>query len=276
MAVKVLFPSGASTATVSGLYQWDFGQSLEIECVELGSEIMEVHFACTGMTEAIVRPCTFADGVGTVIIPDRCLEQTSTITAWIYSIDESQGHTVKTIILPIIARTRPSASRDVPAEYVDKYAEALTAINTAVNNLENGNVTVKKAESATNADNATTAQNATNATYATSAGSATTAGSIGISLAASCTITDGYGTAPDSLSYNTIYFVRLEEINTAHSGTCLWYSGAEANTSALGNCTLAFITGGGGRTLLIKDADGNAYGNGTLKFYKLGKEVATE
>ena len=47
MAIKVVFPTGAASITVAGLYQWDYGQTLEIECPEIGSEIVEVHFACT-------------------------------------------------------------------------------------------------------------------------------------------------------------------------------------------------------------------------------------
>lgn len=180
MAIKVLIPESQREVTVGGLYQWDFGQTLEIECVELGFEIMEVHFACMGMSEAIVRACTFANGIGTVTIPDQCLEQASTITAWIYSVDSEQGHTVKTIILPVTPRTRPSASRDFPTKYADKYADALTEIKEAVDALEKGIVTVEKARSAVVADRATTATSAVSATYATSAGSATTAGSADI------------------------------------------------------------------------------------------------
>lgn len=172
MAIKVVIPENTTNIQVGGLYQWDFGQTLEIECNELGSEIMEVHFACSGMTEAIVRSCSFSAGIGTVTIPDKCLEQASPITAWIYSISDTQGHTVKTITLPIIARTRPSTSRDVPTEYVDKYAEALTEINEAINNLENGTVVAAEATHAVSADNATTAGSATSASYSTSAGRA--------------------------------------------------------------------------------------------------------
>jgi hypothetical protein len=105
------------------------------------------------------------------------LEQTSAITAWIYKVDGTQGHTVKTITLPLTARTRPSKSHDIPTEYIDKYGEAIGEINEAVNALESGNVTVAKAHNATNAENATMADSAKNATYATAAGSATTAGS---------------------------------------------------------------------------------------------------
>lgn len=179
MAIKVSFNAGDRTAVIGGLYQWDYGQVLEIESLELGTELMEVHFACPGMSEAIVRSCQFVDGIGTVTIPDQCLEQTGNITAWVYSISATQGHTIKTITLPITGRMRPSALRDVPPEYINKYAEAIEEINEAVNAIEQGNVTVAKAITADTATSATTSKNAESATYATSAGSATTAGSAG-------------------------------------------------------------------------------------------------
>ena len=167
MAIKVLFSPNQNTITVGGLYQWDYGRVLEIECAEFGSEIMEIHFACRGMEEAIVRPCTFSSGIGTVTIPDRCLEQTKDITAWIYKVESTQGHTVKTITLPVVSRTRPSKSQDVPTEYINQYAELIEEINEAVDALEEGNIIAAEATHAVSADNATTADSAANATHAT-------------------------------------------------------------------------------------------------------------
>ena len=176
MAIKVTIPAEKEAVTVSGLFQWDYGQVLDIECTDIGSEIVEVHFACSNMSEAIVRPCSFSNGVGTVTIPDQCLEQTTPITAWIYKIAGSAGHTVKTITLPITARTRPSKVRDeIPQEFIDKYTELITEINEAVENLEYGNVTSQNAEIAQNAIYAATAGNAQSASYATSAGNAQSA-----------------------------------------------------------------------------------------------------
>ena len=315
MAIKVVFPTGASSATVAGLYQWDYGQALEIECPEIGSEIVEVHFACTGMNEAIVRPCTFSNGAGSVIIPDRCLEQTSAITAWIYKVDSTQGHTIKTITLPIVARTRPGKLHDVPSTYVDKYAELISEVNEVIDNIEKGNITVSNALSAntaksadtainaqsasyatsagsattassatraTTADSATTATRATNAdsaknaTYATSAGSATSASSatkatmVDTSLVCSITITNGKGEAPTTFVDDTIYFAKFEEPNLSHSGVFWWSTSTDGNFGALGEYVLAFVTGGGGRDINILK-NGAVYGNGTLKFYKLGE-----
>lgn len=175
MAIKAVFPTGKDTISVSGLFQWDYGQILEIESADIGSEIMEVHFACKNMTEAIVRSCSFTDGVGTVVIPDQCLEQSSTITAWLYRIVGTQGHTIKTISLQITERTRPSIVREIPQIISDRYTELITEINESIDNLENGNVTVARAIDADKAAFATSAGNAANANHAVSADNATNA-----------------------------------------------------------------------------------------------------
>ena len=170
MAIIVNFKVGETAATGSGLFQWDYGQVLEIHSPDIGSELMEVHFACANMAEAIVRPCSFSNGVGTVTIPDQCLEQASTVNAWLYQIEGTQGHTIKVMNLPITARTRPSIARDVPQEFVNRYTELITEINEAVNALEQGDVTASNAQSAVRASYAANAGNAESAAYATSAG----------------------------------------------------------------------------------------------------------
>ena len=278
MAIKVSFNAGDHTAVIGGLYQWDYGQVLEIESLELGTELMEVHFACPGMSEAIVRSCQFVDGIGTVTIPDQCLEQTGNITAWVYSISATQGHTVKTITLPITGRMRPSALRDVPPEYINKYAEAIEEINKAVNAIEKGNVAAAKALTANTAKSADTAKNAESATYATSAGSATTAGSantatmadnLALVLAATIKITEGRGVISDGLERDIFYFVLFEEANLTHSGVFCDRSFTDLSEGNIGTCILGFSHGGGYRDVFV-NLNGTNYGNGTLKFYKLG------
>lgn len=173
MAIKATFLTGKNETQTDSLYQWDYGQVLEIESAVLSSNTVEVHFACTNMSEAIVRVCTFsADGVLTVAIPDDCLEQSSLITAWIYEIAGTQGRTSKVIRIPVVARTRPSVGRDIPTDISDRYTELMTAVNEAVEDLKNGNVMVKNAQTAVTANSATTAGNASTANYAVSADSA--------------------------------------------------------------------------------------------------------
>lgn len=176
MAIKVHIPTGETSVTVKGLYQWDYGQVLEIECEEIGSEILEAHFACSNMPEAVVRICSFSAGVGTVLVPDECLEQTSPVSVWLCRSDSTQRHTIKTIVLPLTTRTRPSNTRDVPVDYTDTFGLLIEEVNEAIDALENGNVTADKARTATTAGSATTAVSAANATYATSAGHANSAG----------------------------------------------------------------------------------------------------
>lgn len=175
MSIKVNIPSGQNTATVSGLYQWDYGQVLEIESADLGNMIGEVHFACSSMSEAVVVSCNFTEGIGSVAIPDECLEQSSNITAWIYEISGTQGRTRKVITIYVTARTRPSVGQDIPTEISNRYTELITEVNEAINALKNGDVVVKKATEAVTASTATSAGNASTANHAMSADTATKA-----------------------------------------------------------------------------------------------------
>ena len=140
MALKAIFPPGLAETTVNGLHQWDYGQQLEIQSEDLPG-LVEVHFACAGMTEAVVRFCeTFQSDASTptavAAIPDGCLEQTSPITAWVYFLGESSGTTCKTITMPIIPRTRPQPRESVPEEFSDVYTEAVEEINELVDDID--------------------------------------------------------------------------------------------------------------------------------------------
>lgn len=171
MAIRATLSSGIASAKTTSLFQWDYGQQLEIVSDDL-PPIVEVHFACKGMSEAVVMPCSITDGTGIVTIPDSCLEQSTDITAWVYSIEGTQGKTVKTITIPIVSRIRPGRSETIPQGVSDKYTELISQVNDAIKDLKDGTVTVKKAETA---DSATKATSATNASFANSATSADTA-----------------------------------------------------------------------------------------------------
>lgn len=144
MALKAIIPSGMTEITVNGLHQWDYGQQLEIHASDLPG-FVEVHFACAGMNDAVVRPCDMVGGVGTVAIPDTCLEQTAPIMAWVYEKDGAAGATAKTITLKVTPRARPTASEAPPPEVIDEYTEAVTAMNDAVGKVTDGRITAAKA-----------------------------------------------------------------------------------------------------------------------------------
>lgn len=175
MAIKVKLSQGQTEAKSTALHQWDYGQVLEIESPELPT-IVEVHFACRSMTEAVRHVCSVDNGVAVVAIPNRCLEQSENITAWVYEISGSTGTTIMTITIPVIARTRPSRDEEVPAEVSDTYTELIGVVNETVDALKSGDITVAAAVKATSADKATSAENASSAAYAISAGSALSAG----------------------------------------------------------------------------------------------------
>lgn len=186
MSIKATFPAGVTEITVNGLHQWDYGQKLEIHVEDLPA-MVEVHFACAGMQDAVVRSCANTNGVIEAVIPDHCLEQTTPIVAWVYFIEETAGTTVLTVKMPIVPRTKPQASASVPTYFSDKYTEAIEEINKHIEILKDGTVTVSDAEHATNADYATeagyaiesnhaqSAEHAQSATVAQTAGKATEA-----------------------------------------------------------------------------------------------------
>lgn len=166
MAIKVKFLSGQTSVTLNALHQWDYGQQLEIESEDAFPALVEVHFSCSGMKEAKVRTCSMLSGVATVDIPDVCLEQAGSITAWIFEIDGTQGTTKKTITIPITSRARPDKTVEPTQDQSDRITELITEVNEVVESLRNGDVVVKKAETA---NAATTAEKATTATTANTA-----------------------------------------------------------------------------------------------------------
>ena len=138
MNVKAIIPHGQTVMTVNGLHQWDYGQKLEIHSDDLPAMI-EVHFACLGMDEAIVRSCSKIDGRGVfeAAIPDRCLEQSAPITAWVCEVGATSGTTVKTLTLVVTPRVRPQRPESSVLEAVsDKYTEAVAAMNSLVDQAE--------------------------------------------------------------------------------------------------------------------------------------------
>lgn len=157
MSIKAVFLTGQTDITVNGLHQWDYGQQLEIRASDLPA-LVEVHFACLGMSEATVRSCAIVDGVGSVAIPDKCLEQTAPIMAWVYAIGDNVGATVKTIVLNVIERARPAPGGEIPTDVSNAYTELITEVNKQVGSLKEGNVTVANAVNAKYAEHAESAE----------------------------------------------------------------------------------------------------------------------
>lgn len=116
--------------------------------------MVEVHFDCAKLEDAIVRSCAVVNGVGTVAIPDICLEQATPITAWVYQIGGTSGATTKIIKLNITPRTRPSDSEDIPSTVSDKYTEAVEEMNLLIDEVKNGTLILSHASHALKSDTA--------------------------------------------------------------------------------------------------------------------------
>lgn len=166
--MKAIFPSGINEITIEPVTQWDYGQTLEFEG-DLPA-VFEVHFAHKGIKQAIVRSCSTASSV---TIPDICLEQTSTVVAWVYEIGETSGKTIKTVFIPVTPRVRPEPEEVVPVEIVDKYNESIAAINDLIETINTSHSATSdfatRASSASSADFATVAHRAHEAESATKA-----------------------------------------------------------------------------------------------------------
>jgi hypothetical protein len=156
MSIKATFPAGVQALTVNGLHQWDYGQSLEIVAPDLPA-LVEVHFACAGMLEAVVRSCHNDNGKVTAVIPDICLEQTTPVIAWVYEIDATSGKTTRTVTLPIIQRAKPQLATTIAPSTSDKYTEAVGEMNALLGELASGDIVAAEATHAAEADRAGTA-----------------------------------------------------------------------------------------------------------------------
>lgn len=107
-----VFESGSTTANVYGLWQYDYGQTLRIQGLNLPSAV-EIHFSLqeTGGT-ALNRVGVTKDGVTDVIIPDSMLENDNAtrnydMFAFVYITDDTSGQTEYKIKLQVKSRPKP-------------------------------------------------------------------------------------------------------------------------------------------------------------------------
>ena len=104
--------SGSTTANVYGLWQYDYGQTLRIQGLNLPSAV-EIHFSLqeTGGT-SVSRVGVTKDGVTDVIIPDSMLENDGAtrnydMFAFVYLTDDTSGQTEYKIKLQVKSRPKP-------------------------------------------------------------------------------------------------------------------------------------------------------------------------
>lgn len=141
--ITAKFQPNYNYATAYGLWQYDYGQILRIEGLQLPTAV-EIHFSLQKKGgEAVRRIGTTQDGVTDVVIPDSMLENGDTaenyeIYVFVYLADETSGQTVHKITLPVIARPKPEAfSKPEDAEL---FRAAIAAVNASADRAEDAGV----------------------------------------------------------------------------------------------------------------------------------------
>lgn len=124
---------------VTGLWQWDYGQVLRIQGLNLPKAV-EIHFSLQKSGgEAKKRVGFTKDGVTDVVIPESMLENEESlgnynIYAFIYLADDTNGQTEYKICMPVKARPKPEAF-DKP-EDEEIFREAITAVRESAERAE--------------------------------------------------------------------------------------------------------------------------------------------
>ena len=119
-------------ATAPALYQYDYGQRLVFQNIDLPS-VYEVHFANAGDTDTITA---LGDDDG-VIIPDELLLDSGSLYAYIYlHAGNDDGETEYKATIPVLARPKPSETQPTPVQQ-DIIEQAIAKLTEAVEDYEN-------------------------------------------------------------------------------------------------------------------------------------------
>lgn len=117
----------ATIVKTAPLYQYDYGQVLQIVGVELPAAY-EVHFSNEPHGTAITQIGN-ADGVA---IPDQYLQSGANVYAWLYMhTGANDGETEITITIPVLGRAKPTDHEPTPVQQ-DAITQAIAALNAAV------------------------------------------------------------------------------------------------------------------------------------------------
>lgn len=151
--VIVKFDPGETRKTVNdcGLWQYDHGQKLRIEGLELAGSALEVDFAvkATGTAVSIPVAGVQVDGGLEAAIPDdmflKSFDKDYYIYAFIYMSGDGSGETTHKLALLVTARPSRSGASAGTAE--DPFADAIEAVNSAASRAEYAMALAEQAQS---------------------------------------------------------------------------------------------------------------------------------
>lgn len=128
--ITVTFNSASKIAKTNALWQYDYGQVLKFEGIEL-PEHYEVHFATNPRGYALT---VLGDENG-VQIPDEYLQQCVVIYAWLFLHNEDDdGETKYQVMIPVNARAMPTDAQPTPMEQ-SAISQAMALLNAFRNEL---------------------------------------------------------------------------------------------------------------------------------------------
>ena len=102
--IKAIFDGSSNAVTVSGLWQWDYGQVLSVTGLNLPA-VIEMHFD-NGTEKSKIFGETVS-GVTFAGIPDKFLQSADPINVYVYTTDENQGKTLRQIVMHVQEREKP-------------------------------------------------------------------------------------------------------------------------------------------------------------------------
>ena len=124
--VIATFEAGRKRSAAVGLWQWDYGQILQIAGLTDLPAVTEVHFMQSGMAKTVLGQT--ADDVCQVPIPNAMLQRSSQITAFLYlHTGEDSGETEYQIRLPVKPRARPESYDEDDPEIQQEYTALVQA-----------------------------------------------------------------------------------------------------------------------------------------------------
>ena len=129
--IAVFANNGTMATTQTPLWQYDYGQILVIQGLQL-PQAYEVHF-CNSTDTATITSIGNADGVE---IPDQFLRSGERIYAYVYlHTGEDDGETEYKITIPVMDRAEPTDIEPTPAQE-STIGQLITALNDAVDAAE--------------------------------------------------------------------------------------------------------------------------------------------
>ena len=130
--VTAAFTDGCMYEETLPLYQWDYGQILQITGLDL-PESYQVHFSNQRESGTTI---TMIGGASGVQIPDNLLQTGENVYAWIFlHSGDDDGETEYQIKIPVLLRPQPSDEEPTQTQQ-SAIDQAITALNNAVDAAE--------------------------------------------------------------------------------------------------------------------------------------------